>query len=165
VKFKGFLTTTCAIVFGALVLAGTLFGHNADGTLSLLGELQQLILNVAVILAGFAVLVGILNLLLVHLKKVRLKQKGAGYSIILIVTLVATFLLGLLAHYIPMAASLFSDTFQFIQLPVEKSLMALLERSYSPMDDSHPGCCRCAWHPAWCGSRHAYDRPANSLRL
>jgi len=126
VKSKSVLSTIFAIVFGVLVLAGYLFGKNADGTLSLLGELQQLILNVAVILAGFAVLVGILNLLLVHLKKVRSKQKGAGYSTILIITLVATFLLGLLAHYIPKAASLFSDTFQFIQLPIEKSLMALL---------------------------------------
>lgn len=125
-KSKSVLSTIFAIVFGVLVLAGYLFGKNADGTLSLLGELQQLILNVAVILAGFAVLVGILNLLLVHLKKVRSKQKGAGYSTILIITLVATFLLGLLAHYIPKAASLFSDTFQFIQLPIEKSLMALL---------------------------------------
>ena len=125
-KFKSILTTIFAIVFGALVLAGYLFGKNADGTLSFLGELQQLILNVAVILAGFAVLVGIFNLLLVHVKKARLKQKGAGYSIVLIVTLVATFLLGLLAHTFPTAASLFSDTFQFIQLPIEKSLMALL---------------------------------------
>ena len=125
-KFKAVLSTICAIVFGTLVLAGTLFGHNADGTLSILGELQQSILQVAVILAGFAVLVGIINLILVHAKKIRSKQKGAGYSTILIVTLVATFLLGLLAHYIPMAASLFSDTFQFIQLPMEKSLMALL---------------------------------------
>jgi cytochrome bd-type quinol oxidase subunit 2 len=126
VKSKSVLTTIFAIVFGALVLAGTLFGKKTDGTLSLLGDIQQLILNVAVILAGFAVLVGILNLLLVHLKKVRSKQKGAGYSTILIITLVATFLLGLLAHYIPEAASLFSATFQFIQLPIEKSLMALL---------------------------------------
>jgi len=126
VKFKGVLPTVIAIAFGILVLAGYFFGHNADGTLSLLGELQLIILNVAVILAGFAVLVGICNLLLVHTKKIRDKQKGARYSSILIITLVVTFLLGLLAHYIPTAASLFSDAFKFIQLPIETSLMALL---------------------------------------
>ena len=125
-KFKGVLPTVIAIAFGILVLAGYFFGHNADGTLSLLGELQLIILNVAVILAGFAVLVGICNLLLVHTKKIRDKQKGARYSSILIITLVVTFLLGLLAHYIPTAASLFSDAFKFIQLPIETSLMALL---------------------------------------
>jgi hypothetical protein len=126
VKYKGVISTAIAIAFGVLVLAGYLFGHKADGTLSLMGELQLLILNVAVILAGFAVLVGICNLLLVHSRKIRQKNKGAGYSAILIVTLVVTFLLGLLANSIPTAASLFSDAFKFIQLPIETSLMALL---------------------------------------
>ena len=125
-KFKGLLSTVIALAFGGLVLAGYLFGHKADGTLSLLGELQQFILNVAVNLTGFAVLVGICNLLLVHTRKFHHKQKGAIYSAILIVSLVVTFLIGLLAHYIPFAASLFSDAFKFIQLPIETSLMALL---------------------------------------
>jgi hypothetical protein len=126
VKNKSIFSTAIAISFGVLVLAGYLFGHKADGTLSLMGELQLLILNVAVILTGFALLVGIGNLLLVHTRKIRHKQKGAGYSAILIVSLMVTFLLGLLAHYIPTAATLFNDAFKFIQLPIETSLMALL---------------------------------------
>ena len=125
-KLKGILPTVIAIAFGVLVLAGYLFGYKADGTLSLLGELRLLILNIAVTLTGFAVLIGICNLLLVHTKKIRLKQKGAGYSAILMVTMVVTFLLGLLAHYIPTAAALFNGAFNFIQLPIETSLMALL---------------------------------------
>ena len=93
----------------------------------MLGQLQLFILNVAVILAGFAVLVGISNLLIVHTGKIRHKQKGAVYSAILIIALVVTFLLGLLAHYnLPVAKSLFSDAFLSIQLPIETSLMALL---------------------------------------
>lgn len=125
-KFKGVLSTAIAIAFGILVLAGYLFGHKTDGSLTLLGELQLFILNVAVILAGFAVLVGICNLLLVHSKKIRQKQKGAGYSAVLIVTMLITFLLGVLSHYIPIAASLFSAAFKYVQLPIETSLMALL---------------------------------------
>lgn len=125
-KIKGVLPTVIAIAFGVLVLAGYLFGVKADGTLSLLGEIKMLILNVAILLAGFAVLVGISNLLIVHANKIRHKQKGAGYSAILIIALVVTFLLGLLAHSIPIAASLFSSAFKFIQLPIETSLMALL---------------------------------------
>ena len=125
-KFKGITSTVTAISFGLLVLAGYIFGYNADGSLSLLGQFQLIILNIAVILAGFAVLVGIFNLLLVHTKKISQKQKGAGYSIVLIVTLVITFLLGLLAHYVPIAAALFNGAFQYIQLPIETSLMALL---------------------------------------
>jgi hypothetical protein len=126
VKFKGILPTVISIAFGVLVLAGYLFGYKADGSLSLLGELQLLILNIAVILAGFAVLVGICNLLLVHTKKIRNKQKGVGYSALLIVSLVVTFVLGLLGHYNPTAASLYSGAFKFIQLPIETSLMAIL---------------------------------------
>jgi hypothetical protein len=126
VKIKGIVSTAIAIAFGLLVLAGTLFGYKADGTLSLLGELQLFILNLAVILAGFAVLIGIINLLVVHIRKVRQKQKAYSYSIILIVSLVITFLLGLLAHYLPAAATLFNVAFKSIQLPIETSLMAVL---------------------------------------
>jgi hypothetical protein len=126
VKLKGILPAVIAIASGVLVLAGYLFGVKADGTLSLLGQLRLIILDIAVILAGFAVLIGIFNLLLVHTKKLRLKQKGSSYSAILLVTLAITFLLGLLAHYIPAAAALFSGAFDFIQLPIEASLMALL---------------------------------------
>jgi cytochrome bd-type quinol oxidase subunit 2 len=127
VKFKGVFSTVVAIAFGLLVLAGYLFGVNAGGTPSLLGQVQLFILNVAVILTGFAVLVGISNLLIVHTGKISHKQKGAIYSVILIIALVVTFLLGLLARYnLPVAKSLFSDAFLSIQLPIEASLMALL---------------------------------------
>jgi hypothetical protein len=126
VKFKGLLPTVISIAFGVLVLAGYLFGYKADGTLSFLGELQLLILNIAVILTGFAVLIGIGNLLLVHIQKIRNKQKGVGYSALLIVSLVVTFVLGLVGHYNPTAASLYSGAFKFIQLPIETSLMAIL---------------------------------------
>ena len=126
-KFKGVFSTVVAIAFGLLVLAGYLFGVNAGGTPSLLGQIQLLILNVAVSLTGFALLVGIFNLLIVHTGKIRHKQKGAIYSAFLIIALVVTFLLGLLAHYnLPVAKSLFSDAFLSIQLPIETSLMALL---------------------------------------
>ena len=126
-KLKGVFSAVVAIAFGFIVLAGTLFGVSSGGALSFLGQLQLFILNVAVILGGFAVLVGISNLLIVHTGKIRHKQKGAVYSAILIITLLGTFLLGLLAHYnLPIAKSLFNDAFLYIQLPIETSLMALL---------------------------------------
>ena len=126
-KLKGIFSTVIAIAFGFLVLVGYLFGVNASGTPSLLGQLESFILNVAVILAGFAVLVGIINLLIVHTGKVRLKQKGSVYSTILVVTLLVTFLLGLLAHYnLSLIRSLYNGAFLSIQLPIETSLMALL---------------------------------------
>jgi hypothetical protein len=126
VKIKGVFSTAIAIAVGLLVLAGYLFGYKADGSLSLLGKVQSFLLYIAVTLAGFAMLVGLGNLLLVHMNKIRHKQKGAAYSFILIVALVTTLLLGLLAPYQPKAASIFNDTFNVVQLPVEASLMALL---------------------------------------
>jgi hypothetical protein len=127
VKFKGVFSVAIAIAFGFLVLAGYLFGISAGGGQSALGQIQVFILNVAVILAGFAVLVGIFNLLIVHTGKIRQKQKGGIYSVLLIVALVVTFALGFLAHFnIPVAKSLFNDAFLTIQLPIETSLMALL---------------------------------------
>ena len=121
-KLKGILSTAIAIASGVLVLAGYLFGQKV----ALLGEIQIIILNGAVILAGFAVLVGIANLLLVHTNKVHQKQKSAFYSVILIFALVVTFLVGLLAPYVPKVAPYFDDIFNAVQLPVETSLMALL---------------------------------------
>jgi hypothetical protein len=109
-----------------LILAGYLFGHQVDGSLSLLGKVQLAILNLAVVLAGVAVLVGVGNLLIVHTNKIRQKQKGAFYGFILVIALVVTFLLGLLAPYMPRAADIFNGAFYAIQLPVEASLMALL---------------------------------------
>ena len=125
-KIKGVLSTVIAISVGLLVLAGYLFGRRADGSLSLLGEIQMFLLYLAIILAGFAVLVGVGNLLLVHMNKIRHMQKGAAYSFILIIALMTTLVLGLLAPFQPEAASAFSDIFNVVQLPVEASLMALL---------------------------------------
>ena len=117
-KFKGIFSTVIAIAFGFLVLAGYIF--------PVLGSIELFLLNVAIILAGFAVLVGISNLLIVHTEKIRHKRKGAVYSAILIISLLITFALGLLAPYLPQAKSLFSDAFLSIQLPIETSLMALM---------------------------------------
>ena len=117
-KFKGIFSAVISIAFGFLLLASYIF--------PVLGQFQLFLLNVAVILVGFAVLVGISNLLIVHTGKIRNKQKGAIYSAILIVTLLGTFLLGLLAHNLPIASSLFNEAFLTIQLPIETSLMALL---------------------------------------
>ena len=125
-KIKGILSIVIAISVGMLVLAGYLFGYKADGSLSLLGEIQVSLLYLAIILAGSAVLVGIGNLLLVHVNKIRHKQKGAAYSFILIIALLTTLVLGLLAPFQSKAASAFSDAFNVVQLPVEASLMALL---------------------------------------
>ena len=64
--------------------------------------------------------VGILNLLRSTLQKFEKKKKGSAYSLLLIISLVATFLFGLVN---PDQVEI---VFTTIQLPVEASLMALL---------------------------------------
>ncbi len=126
-KLKGLFATIIriglvafAIIVGVLVLAGYFF------PVPVLTNLRIILLNWAVTLAGFAILVGVSNLFFVHFKKIQRKQKGSSYSIIMIIALVITFLLGLAAYFIPFSATLYSGAFNYIQLPVEASLMALL---------------------------------------
>ena len=119
-KLKGVLSTTIAIASGLLVLAGYFFAHVSNSAGSLLAEIQIIMLNWAIILAGFAIILGIINLLIVHVQKIRDKKKGITYSLLLVIALVATFLFGLIN---PVQVAI---VFTTIQLPVEASLMALL---------------------------------------
>lgn len=125
-KPRGVFAAVIAVACGMLVLAGVFFGKKADGSLSSLGQIQVLVISLTVILAGFAVLMGIINLLTVHLNKLRAKQKGSFYSVLLIISMLATFSLGLAAHYLPSANTIFTDIFTAVQIPVETSLMAIL---------------------------------------
>jgi len=104
-----------AIFFGAIVLLGYF--------IPLLQDLRGIFLNWALILTAVVLLVGILNLLLVHIKKIRTDEKNAIYSLILVIALLVTFVIALVfgpdSQY-----SVF--IFDHILLPVETSLVALL---------------------------------------
>jgi hypothetical protein len=116
-RLRGILATALAIASGVLVLAGYFI------TLPVLVALRITLLNWAMILAAFALFVGVGNLILVHGSKVRRKQKGLVYSFILIVSLAVTLLLGLiLGPDHPTVIKIFNS----VQLPIETSLMALL---------------------------------------
>jgi hypothetical protein len=111
------LSTAIAIIVGVLVLLG--YFIPVEPLLSLRATLLQW----AVILAGFALLAGVVNLFQVHWSRIRIGQKGSFYSMILILSLVLT--LALTAYYdptSPVAGWIFSN----IQVPVESSLLALL---------------------------------------
>jgi len=116
----GIFSTAIAIASGALVLAGYFFAEQADGQASLLTNIRLTLLQWAIILAGFAIFIGIFSLFLVHFKKIQKKEKGSVYSILLIISLLATFLFGLVKP------GQVGKVFTTVQLPVEASLMALL---------------------------------------
>jgi hypothetical protein len=112
--------TAIAIASGVLVLAGYLFVQNGEGEPTLLAGIRLTLLNWAIILAGFAVFIGIMSLFQVHLRKIQEKQKGSIYSLLLIISLVITLAAGLFKR------DLGDIIFTTVELPVEASLMALL---------------------------------------
>jgi hypothetical protein len=69
-----------AIAAGVIVL----LGYFVTNILALV-EFRIIILQVAVLLAGVAVLIGVGNLVSVHLQKMRQQKPGAVYSLVLLV--------------------------------------------------------------------------------
>lgn len=106
-----------AIAAGLLVLLGYFLPSPALQATSLLMT-QWMIILVAV-----AVLVGIFNLLNVHIKILRKKGKNSIYSLFLIASLLLTLVVGLIqGPQHPMMTSIF----QSIILPTERSLFAIM---------------------------------------
>jgi hypothetical protein len=84
---------------------------------------RQILVDWAVLLAAWALLLGLLNLLLVHWTKVSQQDRGWPYSALLLLFFLVTLALGLLfGPDSPILLFLFNH----VQLPVEASLMALL---------------------------------------
>jgi hypothetical protein len=111
------ISTAVAMAIGLLVLAGALIPT------PLLIAVRQVFLEWAVVLAAVALLIGIANLFSVHWRKITQSKPGSLYSAVLIVALVAT--LAIVGWFGPTHAySLW--LFNYIQIPVEGSLMALL---------------------------------------
>lgn len=93
-----------------------------------LDGLRALILNIVMIGAATALVIGVFNLVGVHIKKIRSNDKPFG-SLVLIAGLVVTFLVTLLQEYtnlypdwLPGSQWLLTN----IQLPVESALMGVL---------------------------------------
>jgi hypothetical protein len=104
-----------AVTTGVMVLAGYF--------IPALAELQSLLLNWAIVLAGTATVVGVFNLILVHGNKISARQKGSVYSAILLICLFGAFVLGIaLGPHHPQIRRLINA----VVVPAEASLMALL---------------------------------------
>ncbi len=112
-----FFAPVIAIAAGLLVLLGYFLPTG------FLAELRVIIIQWAVILAGAAILVGVLNLLSVHVKKVSNKEKGQGYSLLLIASLLFTLVIGIVQGP---NAPILTNIFNTIIIPVETSLMAIM---------------------------------------
>ena len=105
-----------AISAGVVVLLGYFINTPA------VSGFRLILLQWSLILAGVAVLVGILNLFSVHLQKIRERQPGFINSVVLLFFLLLTAIVSLPTILFPMQAVILNG----ILIPVEISLMAVL---------------------------------------
>lgn len=110
-------TAAFAIASGLIVLLGYFL------PIQPLLQMRLILTDWAIVIAGFAVLIGIFNLISVHMEKVRSRQKGSLYGVLLILSLIITFGFGLL--FGP-EASLMRLAVDAVIVPVESALMAIL---------------------------------------
>lgn len=110
------LATAIAIAIGLVVL----LGYFVPG----LAAIRSAVLGIGVILVGVATLVGVLNLIGVHWRKLNSSTNRDIYSLFLILAFFITLLAGFIAGG-PSNAG-FQRVITAIQVPVETSLMAVL---------------------------------------
>lgn len=112
------LTAVLAIASGVIVLMGYFLPE-----FTMLDQLRLILTDWAIIIAGMAVLIGIINLVSVQMEKVRKQQKGGMYGALTVLALVVTFGLGLVfgpEHFLMRIAV------DAVIVPVEASLLAIL---------------------------------------
>lgn len=123
-KLKAPFATAIAIAVGILVLLGYFL------SVPVLQTIRSVFLQWALLLSVTALLVGVTNLLSVHWHKLRTGAKGSVYSAVLLLSAIVTFLLGVY-DYIEGnlgagSKSYLQWVFDYIQYPVQSTLMALL---------------------------------------
>jgi hypothetical protein len=105
-----------AVISGVLVVLGYFFP-------TIFGGIQATLIGWAVILAAFALLLGIFNLFSVHWKKAGSQGPGRIYSLVLLISLVLTIVLASISGP---TGSLSLWIFNTFQVPAEISLLAVL---------------------------------------
>ena len=122
IKLNAPVSTAIAIGVGIVVLAGYFIPS--------ITNIRFALLRTGLVLAAVALLVGIINLLTVHFKKMGADNENSGYSLILVIALLLTLVIGIIdmvQSYL-LGQSNFQMTnwiFTYIQLPIETSLLAI----------------------------------------
>lgn len=111
--------TAIAIAIGLIVLLSRFF---LDATLNALGHF---FINSAIIVAAFAIILGFFNVMIVHFRKIRRRQRDWPYSIILIVAMWIVLVVGLLDSR-GAASPTVRWIFQYIQFPIQATIASLL---------------------------------------
>lgn len=113
--FRTLLLAAVASISGIVVLLGYF--------LPILQPVQVVVLRWAIILGGWALLVGVINLVFVHSRRMSGQQSGSLYSLVVIIAFILTF--ATLLIFGP-NSWLGLWIFNYVQVPIEASLMAIL---------------------------------------
>jgi hypothetical protein len=129
-KLKSPISTALAIAVGFIVLLGYFFGANTSGQSTTLGFIRDFFLQGAIVWAAVAMFVGIFNLASVHINKIQQNEQG-GYSFVLLFSIIITIGVGLFdiikTHTLQeLNFQRLSWLFNYVQFPIETSLMAVL---------------------------------------
>jgi len=122
IKIKAPVSTAIAIGVGIVVLAGYFIPSIIN--------IRYALLRTGLVLSAVALLVGIINLIIVHLRKIGSDSENSGYSLILVISLVVTLVIGITDMFQTYMFGqpnfrVTSWVFNYIHLPIEISLMAV----------------------------------------
>lgn len=115
-----------AVVSGLLVLMGyfvQLEQVPADGFLRTLFNLRLLLLDWAIVLSAIALIIGLFNLFVTHWGRISDQREGWPYSGLLLASFLITLVLGM---FFRPDSELVQWIFNYIQLPIEATLVSLL---------------------------------------
>lgn len=123
IKLRAPVSAAIAIGVGIIVLAGYFIPS--------ITNIRFALLRTGLVLAAVALLVGIINLLSVHFKKMGSDNENSGYSLILVIALLLTLVVGIIdmVQSYMLGQPNFQMTnwiFTYIQLPIETSLLAVI---------------------------------------
>jgi hypothetical protein len=111
------LATVLAIISGLVILAGYFY------SVPVLQSIRSTMLEWSVILFGVVTLIGVINLLSVHWRKIVRGQRRDIYSTFLVLAFLITFTAGM---WFGPADPIFQQFVFSIQVPVETSLLAVM---------------------------------------
>lgn len=122
IKLNAPVSTAIAIGVGIIVLAGYFIPS--------IESIRFIFLRTGLVLAAVALLVGIFNLISVHIKKIGGENENSGYSLILLIALLVTLVIGIIdmvQNYLFGQPNFQMTNWVFtnIQLPIETSLLAV----------------------------------------
>lgn len=122
IKIKAPVSAAIAIGVGIVILAGYFIPSITD--------IRFILLRTGLVLSAVALIVGIVNLLSVHIGKMGSDNENSGYSLILVISLIITLIVGVIdmvQTYLTGQPNFQATNWVFtnIQLPIETSLLAV----------------------------------------